>query len=156
MDSSNPKGTPYFTAVKTEPNGQTFLVPTEEVPDTKLLSVLFLPNTSQIHSPRSSAAQAVVNYTWRLRRVAQLEAGMYALGRYNFAGKYSHETDPAKQESLIKEETEEKYAKEFKNLAKQKKFLTRLLKTETAELNRMLKENPKRRGLFLVPKGKVN
>jgi hypothetical protein len=156
VDSSNPKGTPYFTAVKTEPNGQTFLVPTEEVPQYEALVCSIFAQYQPNTFTEKLAAQAVVNYTWRLRRVAQLEAGMYALGRYNFAGKHSHETDPAKQESLIKEETEEKYAKEFKNLAKQKKFLTRLLKTETAELNRMLKENPKRRGLFLVPKGKVN
>lgn len=152
MDTNKEKSSPYFTAVKTEPSGQSFLVPTEQVPEYEALvhSIFhqYQPNTFT----EKLSTQAVVNYQWRLRRVAQLEAGLYALGRLNFASKYSGEPDPEKRDSLTNADTLAKYQKEFKNLAQQKRFLSRLLKTETAELDRMLKANPKRRGLFLVPK----
>jgi hypothetical protein len=156
VDSSNTKSSPYFTAVKTEPNGQTFLVPTEEVPQYEALVTSIFRQYQPDTFTEKLSTQAVVNYQWRLRRVAQLEAGLHALGRHNFSANHSHVTDPAERASLIDADTLAKYQKEFKNLAQQKRFLSRLLKTETAELNRMLKANPKRRGLFLVPKRETN
>jgi hypothetical protein len=154
VDSS--KQPPSYTAVKTEPYGQSFLVPSAEVPEYEALVEMVYRQYRPETFTEKLSTQSVVNYQWRLRRVAQLEAGLHALGRREFAVKYADVADLEKRASLIDADVLAKYQKEFKNVAQQKRFLSRLLKSETVELNRMLKANPKRHGLFLVPKRETN
>jgi hypothetical protein len=139
VDGKDHTDTPALTAVKTEPLGQTMLVPTHEVPIYEALvdevNRQYRPDTFS----EKLSVQSIVNYHWRIRRLSQVEAGLYALGRRD---------ELADAEILVK------YAKEFKNLAQQNRSLNRLLKTEIAHLKTLGKMNPRRRGLFLVPKGK--
>jgi hypothetical protein len=152
VDSSNSTGVPAFTAVRTEPYGQTFLVPTEEVPDYEALVESVFHQYQPSTFTEKMVTQSVVNYQWRLRRVDQLEKGLYAYGRLEIAAKYEHIADAAERADLIDADVLVKLQKEFKNVAQQRRHLSKMLKSETAHLNELLKENPKKRGLFLVPK----
>jgi hypothetical protein len=152
VDRSNQTDQSAYTAVKTQPYGQTFLVPTGEVPRYEALveSVFreYLPNTFL----EKLLAQSIVNYRWRLRHTEQLEAGLYALGRRDLSPKYDDIPDAETRAGLIDGAVVEKFAKELKYLLRQRRFLASCLKKETAQLQELLKKNPKRRGLFLVPK----
>jgi hypothetical protein len=59
---------------------------------------------------------------------------------------------------LIDAEVRVVHRKVFKTMAQQERFLEKQLKVQAAELNQLVRENPrsKRRGLFLVPKRSGN
>jgi hypothetical protein len=154
VDSDEKKVRPPFTAVKTGPIGQTILVPTDEVADYEALvdavNRQFRPDTYT----EQLVAQSVVDYEWRLRRISKMQEGLYLLGRRELAGRFAAELDVETREAMIEAEVPNFYRKELNNLARQERFLRKQLKLQTAELNQMVRKNPKskRRGLFLVPK----
>jgi hypothetical protein len=132
-----------LSAVKTGPTGRTILLPTEEVAAyealVKAINQKFWPDTYQ----EKLLAQAIVDHEWRLRRISRLEESLHALGRKDLSAAHTTESDP---QTVT-------YKKLFKQLSQQERFLRRQLKKDTAELNQLLRDNPKsRRGLFLVPK----
>jgi len=155
VDSSNQTGTPAYTAVKTEPYGQTILVLTEEVPVYEALVQSVFRQYRPDNLLEKMSAQSVVNYHWRMRPVEQMEKGLYAYGRRQLAANHSHIANPERRAELIDADVLVKFEKEFKSVAQQRRHLTRCLKSETAHLNLILKENPKRRGLFLVSKREI-
>jgi hypothetical protein len=99
-------------------------------------------------------AQSIVDCEWRLRRVSKMEEGLLLLGRQELAGKFAAELNQQRREELIDAEVLVVHRRVFKALAQQGRFLAKQQKVQTAELNQLVRENPrsKRRGLFLVPK----
>jgi len=154
MDLDDTKAGPAFTAVKTGPIGHSMLLPTEQVGDYEALvdqvNRQFQPDTYT----EQLLAQSIVDCEWRLRRVSKMEEGLLLLGRRELAGKFGSELDGQRREELIDSEVRVVHRKVFKTLAQQGRFLAKQLKAQTAELNQLVRENPrsKRRGLFLVPK----
>lgn len=154
MDRNETKAGPPFTAVKTGPIGHTMLLPTEQVGDYEALvdqvNRQFQPDTYT----EQLLAQSIVDCEWRLRRISKLEEGLFLLGRRELAGKFASELDLRKREELIDAEVRVVHRKVFKTMAQQERFLAKQLKVQAAELNQLVRRNPrsKRRGLFLVPK----
>ena len=153
METGKNQDARAFVAIKTEPLGTTILVPAEEVPEyealTESVKRQFQPQTL----PEKLLAQWIVTHQWRLRRLARLEEALYAMGRRNLGALHDGESALRNGEDRQDPRITSTYAKEFKNLASQTRFLQKRLKNDTKELNEMLRKNPKsRRGLFLVPK----
>lgn len=151
---SDEKNIPSPIAVTTGPLGRTILLPAEQVASYEYLvesiQQEFRPDTYQ----EKLLAQAIVDHEWRLRRISKMEEALYVLGRRELAATYAAEPDLQKRAALIDAGVLVLHRKLFKVLAQQERFLRKLLKADTAELNQLLRENPrsKRRGLFLVPK----
>lgn len=143
-----------FVTLKTGPMGISILLPSEEVAGYEALvdsvNEQFRPDSYQ----EKLLAQAIVDHQWRLRRISSMEEGLYALGRKKLAAAHLGESDPKARAALIDSQILIVYRKQFKQLAQQGRFLRKRLKGDTAELNQLLRENPRstRRGLFLVPK----
>jgi len=133
-------------AIKTGPTGRTMLLPAEEVAEYEELVASiqqkFWPDTYL----EKMLAQAIIDHEWRLRRSSKLREALYTLGRRELAGTSASEAEIDSQVLV-------RFSKDFKQLAQQERFLQKRLEQDTAELNRLLRDNPKsRRGLFLVPK----
>jgi len=132
MESTKDTDHGSFCAVKTEPTGQTILLPKNEVAAYHALVQTTNQQFRPVTLPEKMLVQSLVNYEWRLRRIVNIEKGLKILGNG---------------------EIDAKYEKEFKNLAKQARFFRIQIKKNTAELNSFLEKrtSDKRRGLFLVP-----
>jgi len=133
METTKNSNRSSFCAVRTEPTGQTILLPKDEVAAYQSLveatNRRFQPSTFS----EKMLVQSLVNYEWRLQRIINIEKGLKVLGNG---------------------EIEAKYEKEMKNLSKQARFFRLQIKKSTAELNGLMEKrmSDKRRGLFLVPK----
>jgi hypothetical protein len=137
IDTKRDKASAAICAVKTGPTGRTMLLPRDEVAAyeafVESINQKFEPETYQ----EKLLAQSIVDCEWRLRRIAGLKEALSTLEGRELAA-HGACTD---------------YKKHFKSLAQQERFLRKQLKTDTAELNQLLKERlrPTRHGLFLVP-----
>ena len=155
MDISNQTGSiSGYTAIKTEPLGTTILVLNEEVPDYRALveSVQqeFRPDTMT----EKLLTQWIVSHQWRLRMMARVEQGLFAIGRMRLGANYTSDEDLRTCTERIDPKSPTTYEKQFRYFAKQMRYLQKRLKDDTKELKALLKSNPrsKNRGLFLVPK----
>jgi hypothetical protein len=154
IDTKNGQATPAICAVRTGPTGRTILLPTDEVVAYEALvesiNQKFEPETFQ----EKLLAQSIVDCEWRLRRIAGLEEALAALARRELAAKHRSEPDPQRRVALIDTQLPTAHQNHFKNLAQQRRYLRKLLKTDSAELNQLLRDRrrPTRNGLFLVPK----
>jgi len=133
MESTKVTDHSSFCAVRTEPTGQTILLPKGEVAAYQSLVEATNRQFQPVTFSEKLLVQSLVNYEWRLQRIVNIEKGLKILGNG---------------------EIDAKYQKEMKNLAKQAKFFRTQIKKNTAELNLFLekRKNDARRGLFLVPK----
>jgi hypothetical protein len=153
VESGKYQGAAAFVAIKTEPLGNTILVPAEQVAEYEALADSVKNQFQPETFTEKLLAQWIVSHQWRLRHLARLEEALYTMGQRNLGPQDNGESDLRNRKERIDARIPVTYEKEFKNLARQSRFLQKRLKNDTKELNQLLRDNPRsRRGLFLVPK----
>jgi hypothetical protein len=120
-------------ALKTGLTGRAVLLSTEEAAAYEQ----HLENLSTQHQPAGDAErellQSIADTQWRLQRIPSLEAGIYALGRREFAELFPEEEAPVRA-ALIDAHTYLACHRNLANLSTQETRLYRRLQLDLAEL----------------------
>jgi hypothetical protein len=105
-----------------------------------------LQNFSDRYQPANDTErellQSIADTHWRLQRIPNLEAGIYALGRDEFAELFAEEEEPLRA-SLIQARSFLAYRRDFTNLSTQETRLRRHLQQDLAELTTLQTERRK-------------
>jgi hypothetical protein len=125
-----------LNAVKTGLTGRTVLLPGDDI-------AAYRQHVAALeahHSPATDAekllVQSIADTEWRAARIPSLEAGIYALGRLEFAALFEHE-DPAVRPALLEAKTFLVYQKQLNNLSVQENRLRRQREKDIAELQQL-------------------
>ena len=113
-------------AVKTALTGVTILLPNEDVEAYKKLGAVLVERYQPVGTLEEHLVQSIINSEWRLLRIPNLEAGIYALGHAELADQFS----PLELEL----QTYLKYERQLKNLSLQESRLRRMRDKDIAEL----------------------
>ena len=138
------KATCSKNALKTGLTGRTVLLPSDE-PE---LYGAHIEQYMNQHNPVGDAerelVQAIADTSWRLARIPSLEAGVYALGRLEFAELFPEE-DPGVRKQLIEAKIFLAYQRQLKNLSLQEGRLRRQREQDIAKLKELQKEREDKR-----------
>lgn len=125
-----------LNAVKTGLTGRTVLLPSDD-------AVAYEQHVQRFfdkHKPGSDAertlVQSLADTEWRLIRVPSLEAGIYALGRLEFAELFP-EQDPAVRQQLIEAKIYLTYQRQLNNLSIQEGRLRKQREKDEVRLKEM-------------------
>jgi hypothetical protein len=128
-----------LNAVKTGLTGRTVLLPGDDVEVYEAHMERFRSEHQPVGDKEASLVQSIADAEWRLLRIPSLEAGIYALGRLEFAPLFANE-DEVVRASLADAKTFLIYQKQLNNLSVQEGRLRRqrdadirALKEEQAE-----------------------
>jgi hypothetical protein len=120
------KATSYHNAVKTALTGQTILLPNEDLEAYQKLGAVLIKRYQPLGTLEEHLVQSIINSEWRLLRIPNLEAGIYAIGHTELADQFS----PLELEL----QTYLKYERQLKNLSLQESRLRRMRDKDIAEL----------------------
>ena len=130
-------------ALKTGLTGRTVLLPTDDVAAYQA----HLERTFQHFAPETDEEKrlthSLADTLWRLDRIPSLEAGIYAIGRREFAAQFADETDEAVRRSMIEAQVFLAYRRDLNNLSIQEARLRKLYERDEAELKRLFAERQK-------------
>ncbi|MBV9612166.1 MAG: hypothetical protein JO091_06820 [Acidobacteriaceae bacterium] len=84
--------------------------------------------------------QSIADTEWRLLRIPTLEAGIYALGRIEFAAEFASEQDPAVRAALVEAKTFLTYNRQLNNLSIQERRLRNQLVDDLTEIRDLQEE----------------
>jgi len=130
------KQTASKNALKTGLTGQTVLLPTDHLPAYEALIARFQKKYNPANPEETTLVQSIIDTTWRLERITNLDFAIFAMGAVELADEFP-DLDPATRALVIQAQTYLKYEKQLRNLHTQEARLQRLLKKETAELQRL-------------------
>jgi hypothetical protein len=103
-----------------------------------------LQNHFDFYHPANQAeetlVQLIADTEWRILRVAPLEAGIFALGRIEFAESFPDEPDHARCAGLINTKIALTYEKQLRNLHLQERRLRSQLDKDNAKLAQLQQE----------------
>lgn len=125
-----------LNAVKTGLTGRTVLLPGDDIEAYQQhvagLEAQYQPATDA----EKLLVQTIADTEWRIARLPALEAGIYALGRLEFATQFEHE-DPAVRPALLDAKTFLAYHRQLNNLTVQENRLRRQREKSIAELKQL-------------------
>jgi hypothetical protein len=128
-----------LNAVKTGLTGRTVLLPGDDVEAYRH----HLASLEAHYQPATDAekllVQSIADTEWRAARIPSLEAGIYALGRLEFASLVEHD-DPAVRPALADAKTFLVYQRQLNNLTLQENRLRRQREKDIAELRQLQAE----------------
>ncbi len=128
-----------LNAVKTGLTGRTVLLPGDDIAayqqHVASLEVHYQPATDA----EKLLVQSIADTEWRTARIPTLEAGIYALGRLEFANQFEHE-DPAVRPALLDAKTFLAYQRQLNNLTLQENRLRRQREKDLTELKQLQAE----------------
>ena len=140
--SDTGKTTSSKNALKTGLTGRTVLLPTDDA----ALYEAHVAHFEQHYVPATDAernlVQSLADTEWRLARIPSLEAGIYALGRLEFAELFPQEPEPVRKQ-LIEAKIFLAYQRQLNNLSIQENRLRRQHEKDLAALKE-LQDNRKR------------
>ncbi|HEY1216829.1 MAG TPA: hypothetical protein VGE93_24660 [Bryobacteraceae bacterium] len=113
-----------LNAVKTGLTGRTVLLPGDDANLYEANAERFRSEHQPIGDKEAALVQSIADAEWRLLRIPSLEAGIYALGRLEFAPLFENE-DEAVRGSLADAKTFLIYQKQLNNLSVQEGRLRR-------------------------------
>lgn len=113
-----------MNAVKTGLTGRTVLLTTDDATAYEQHIAHLVQTYRPLGDVEQTLVQSIADTEWRLMRIPSLEAGIYALGRREFAELFASE-DPAVAVSLIEAKTFLVYQKQLNNLSIQENRLRR-------------------------------
>jgi hypothetical protein len=128
-------------ALKTALTGRTVLLPTDNLEEYKSLQSAFLNTHKPATGQERELVQALLDTTWRIKRILSLEFAIFAKGSLEFADSFP-DLDDAARNQMILAETYLKYEKSIRNLNTQEARLQRKLVKDLAELTRLQAERP--------------
>ena len=134
-----------LNAVKTGLTGQTVVLPSDDA----VAYQSHIDRAFAKHKPfdddEHTLVQAIADTSWRLLRIAPLEAAVYSLGHREFAAEFEDEQDPTTRAGLIKVKTMIHYRRDLSNLALQERRLRNHLEKDKAELETLQKARADKR-----------
>ncbi|MBV8553816.1 MAG: hypothetical protein JOY54_21150 [Acidobacteriaceae bacterium] len=135
--SEEGKAKSSLNAVKTGLTGRTVLLPTDDASAYEAHIARFFKEWDPATDAERALVQSLADTEWRLLRIPSLEAGIYALGRLEFADKFAHEEEQAVRKSLIEAQVFLTYRRDLNNLSIQESRLRRQRENDTAELKEL-------------------
>ena len=132
-----------LNAVKTGLTGRTVLLPGDDAALYEAHVAHFVKRFQPFGEDEQNLVQSLADTEWRLLRIPSLEAGIYALGRLEFAELFSNE-DLAIRNQLIETKVFLVYQRQLNNLSIQENRLARRREKDTAAL-RDLQEQRRRK-----------
>ncbi len=131
-------------ALKTGLTGRTVLLPADDAE----LYAAHVENHAKQYDPQTpeerELVQSIADCSWRLQRVPSLEAGIYAIGRLEFAELFAAQ-DPALREQLIQAKIFLAYQRQLNNLSIQETRLRRHRDQDIAKLKQLQEERAQQR-----------
>jgi hypothetical protein len=124
-------------ALKTGLTGRTVLLPAEDAERYAKHIESFRARFNPIGDAEMELVQSIADTTWRLARIPNLEAGIFAIGRLKMADLHADVQDEQMRSDLIHAEIYLAYEKQFRNLQIQEARLDRRLAKDTAALTQM-------------------
>ena len=125
-----------LNAVKTGLTGRTVVLPTEDIAAYNTHVQSFFTGWNPQTDDERTLVQAIADTEWRLLRIPSLEAGLYALGRFEFVAEFASE-DPDTRQSLIQVKTFQAYRRDFTNLSLQEARLRRQRERDAEKLTEL-------------------
>jgi hypothetical protein len=126
-------------ALKTALTGRTVLLPTDNLEEYKSLQDAFLNTHQPATEEERELVQAILDTTWRIKRILSLEFAIFAKGSLEFADAFP-DLAPDARNQMILAETYLKYEKSIRNLNTQEARLQRKLAKDLSELTRIQSE----------------
>jgi hypothetical protein len=125
-----------LNAVKTGLTGRTVLLPGDDAALYEAHVARFIARFQPSGEEEQNLVQSLADTEWRLLRIPSLEAGIYALGRLEFAELFPHE-DEAVRKQLIEAKVFLTYQRQLNNLSIQENRLLRRREKDTATLHEL-------------------
>jgi hypothetical protein len=132
-----------LTAVSTGATGRTVLLPSDEAAQYQLHIARFFSEYKPVGHRESELVQSLADTEWRLNRIPSLEAGIYALGRLEFADLFPNQ-DQAVRNHLIEAHIFLTYQRQLNNLSIQENRLRRQYQKDRQELLQLQKDRSER------------
>ena len=129
-----------LNAVKTGLTGRTVLLPTDDAEAYQRHVLRFFGEWKPETEAEHALVQSLADTEWRLLRIPTLEAGIYAIGRLEFADKFATEQDESVRKSLIEAQIFLAYRRDLNNLSIQETRLRRQREQDTARLEQLQRE----------------
>ena len=128
-----------LNAVKTGLTGKVVLLPSDDALKYKLHVDRFLAQYRPQSDREIELVQTLADTQWRINRIPDLEMGIYALARLEFAEEFA-EFAPAEAAALIQAQAFIHYHKQLNNLSIQEARLRRQYQKDLAELTQLQRE----------------
>jgi hypothetical protein len=135
--SSTGKAKSSLNAVKTGLTGRTVLLPGDDAAAYQAHVQRFQDRHKASGDEERNLVQSLADTEWRLLRIPALEMGIYALGRLEFAEKFSNEQDESVRNALIEAQTFLSYQRQLNNLSIQENRLRRQREKDLADLKQL-------------------
>jgi hypothetical protein len=129
-----------LNVVKTGLTGRTVLLPADDAEQYQQHRNAFINRYRPKTKEESELVQSLADTDWRLKRIPSLEAGIYALGRLEFANKFDDQPESLRL-ALIQAHTFLTYQKQLNNLSVQEARLRRQYQKDAAELAKFQAES---------------
>ncbi|HEY7304182.1 MAG TPA: hypothetical protein VH601_08720 [Bryobacteraceae bacterium] len=137
-----------LNAVKTGLTGRTVLLPGDDAALYEAHVARFNERFQPAGDDEQNLVQSLADTEWRLLRIPSLEAGIYALGRLEFAELFPHE-DEAVRQQLIEAKIFLTYQRQLNNLSIQENRLRRQRDKDTAALRELQEKRRRQAGARL-------
>ena len=127
-----------LNAVKTGLTGRTVLLSTDDAAVYEAHLKRFLEKYEPATDEERALTYQLADTDWRLLRIPTLEAGIYALGRHELAGRFESE-EPLVGASMLEAQTYLLYGRQLNNLSIQESRLRRYYEESERKLNELQK-----------------
>jgi len=129
-----------LNAVKTGLTGHTVLLPSEDAEAYETHLLQYLERFAPVGERETELVQNLADTQWRLHRIPNLEAGLFALGRLRYADLFAAEPNPQIRAAMLDAHILMTEAKHFKNLHLQESRLRRQYRQDAQELQECQKQ----------------
>ena len=129
-----------LNAVKTGLTGRTVLLPSEDAEAYETHLLQYLERFAPVGERETELVQNLADTQWRLHRIPNLEAGLFALGRLRYADLFAAEPNPQIRAAMLDAHIFMTEAKHFKNLHLQESRLRRQYRQDAQELQECQKQ----------------
>ena len=137
------KAVSSLNAVKSGLTGRAVLLPSEDVDAYKAHIARYQGEFQPVGERETHLVQSLADTQWRLNRIPNLEAGLFALGRLRYADLFAAESNPQIRAALLDAHILMTEAKHFKNLHLQESRLRRQYRQDAQELQECQKQRKK-------------
>jgi hypothetical protein len=131
--SDEGKATSSLNALKTGLTGRTVLLPSEDAALYEAHLARFREQYQPVGDQELALVQSLTDTHWRIARIPSLEAGIYALGRLEFAELFPEQEEGIRKQ-LVEAEIYLAYQRQFANLSIQEGRLHRQAEKDLAAL----------------------
>jgi hypothetical protein len=141
--TSEGKAKSSLNAVRTGLTGRTVLLATEDAEAYEAHLERFRREWQPMGDRETELVQSLADTQWRLDRIPNLEAGLFALGRLRYAELFEEEKNPPVRRAMIDAHVLVTDAKHFKNLHLQESRLLRRYQQDAKELKELQAQRKK-------------